>query len=343
MRAILRAAAAGVRPGGRAVKIFLIGEAAEHEADLRRHLMTPGDVVGLPWDAADSSCLRRSDRRRRRRGLPAVLPAGRTGTTVSAAARPGRRPRPGRLRRAATKHHGGQRLRARSPDRRVRPCPSARVGDPRRRAAGLVQSHKPGLRCTGTAIRTARSSARPSDWSATGASGARSPPARPLSASTSSPSTTTPNPTRSLGSCRLLACPRSRSGPTTSSWPARSHPRPPASSTPRHWPGCPRTPCSSTSPARRSSTQAALYKALQDNEIGGAILDVWYALPRHRRPQRWHRPTGRCGSCPTSGARPIPVPGPPSCRAAAMRSSPTTSTDSPRGVRYRTWSTHIGG
>jgi len=37
------------------VKIFLIGEAADHGADLRRHLMTPCDVVGLPAEAADSS------------------------------------------------------------------------------------------------------------------------------------------------------------------------------------------------------------------------------------------------------------------------------------------------
>jgi phosphoglycerate dehydrogenase-like enzyme len=36
------------------MKILLIGEAAEHEADLRRHLAAPYDVVALPADAADS-------------------------------------------------------------------------------------------------------------------------------------------------------------------------------------------------------------------------------------------------------------------------------------------------
>jgi phosphoglycerate dehydrogenase-like enzyme len=39
------------------MKILLIGEAAEHEVDLRRHLAAPCDVVGMPWDAADSSAL----------------------------------------------------------------------------------------------------------------------------------------------------------------------------------------------------------------------------------------------------------------------------------------------
>jgi phosphoglycerate dehydrogenase-like enzyme len=37
------------------VRIFLIGEAADHEADLRRQLVTPCDVVGLPAAAADSA------------------------------------------------------------------------------------------------------------------------------------------------------------------------------------------------------------------------------------------------------------------------------------------------
>lgn len=37
------------------MNIFLIGEAADHEADLRRQLATPCDVVGLPAAAADSS------------------------------------------------------------------------------------------------------------------------------------------------------------------------------------------------------------------------------------------------------------------------------------------------
>lgn len=37
------------------MRIFLIGEAADHEADLRQHLVTPCDMVGLTADAADSA------------------------------------------------------------------------------------------------------------------------------------------------------------------------------------------------------------------------------------------------------------------------------------------------
>jgi len=37
------------------MKIWLIGEAAEHEADLCPHLRAPYDVVGLPWEAATTN------------------------------------------------------------------------------------------------------------------------------------------------------------------------------------------------------------------------------------------------------------------------------------------------
>jgi phosphoglycerate dehydrogenase-like enzyme len=37
------------------MKIFLIGEAAEHEADLKPHLAAAHDVVGLPWAAASTA------------------------------------------------------------------------------------------------------------------------------------------------------------------------------------------------------------------------------------------------------------------------------------------------
>ncbi|MFI5614807.1 2-hydroxyacid dehydrogenase [Amycolatopsis sp. NPDC051903] len=37
------------------MRVLLIGEAAEHEADLRPHLTQPWEVAGLPWAAADSA------------------------------------------------------------------------------------------------------------------------------------------------------------------------------------------------------------------------------------------------------------------------------------------------
>lgn len=37
------------------MKIFLIGQAGEHEADLRRHLTVPAELVALPWSAADTA------------------------------------------------------------------------------------------------------------------------------------------------------------------------------------------------------------------------------------------------------------------------------------------------
>jgi phosphoglycerate dehydrogenase-like enzyme len=37
------------------VNIFMVGEAAEHIDDLRPHLSTPHNIIGLPWEAANSA------------------------------------------------------------------------------------------------------------------------------------------------------------------------------------------------------------------------------------------------------------------------------------------------
>ena len=224
------------RPARRPMKIIMIGEAADHEADLRRG---PGPAVrdrrAAPGRAA------------RPQTTPSSPPmtwwsrcAGHdrtAGAVVPPAARAGRRAGRHRHVRAAARDGGRERLRARDPDRGVRARPAAGMGDP---AAAMQEAFSPAAwpSSTGTASRTASYTARRSGSSATGGSGGPSPPAPAHSGCGCWPSTTRPRRTARRESGHRPAAPDCRTRATTWCSPARSPRRPPGSSTPRCWAGC---------------------------------------------------------------------------------------------------------
>ena len=172
-------AAAAVRAGWAAMKVFLVGEAAEHDDDLRPHLAIPHEIVKLPRAAANSDTF---DGDIAAADVVVSLRFSRPGRAAPAVSTPARA-RCGTRRvdfaALAPDTHGGQRVRTRDTRSPSSSWPGSSSG--RSGRAAMQESFTP--RVVVALPRTpphGEMYGKTMGWSATAASGMRSPraPAR---------------------------------------------------------------------------------------------------------------------------------------------------------------------